>query len=97
MSKYFFPHIPPAWVAASPMKIVAGTRFKWGNDLFPQSPDSPKNARFDSDDIFYDINSMGFREKEFEETYMQYDELFLGFGHSSTVGTGIAEKDIFYD
>ena len=94
-NRYFYPHIPPAWIAASPMKKVAGSSFKWGNDLFPQSPDNPSNARFDSDDIVYKINSLGYREQEFEESYHQYDELFLGFGNSSTGGTGIADKDIF--
>lgn len=95
MNKYFYPHIPPSWVAAPPMKKVAGSSFKWGNDLFPQSPDRPENAKYDSDDIVYDINSLGYREKEFEESYFEYDELFLGFGNSSVAGTGIAEKDVF--
>jgi hypothetical protein len=95
MNKYFYPHIPPSWIAASPMKKVAGSSFKWGSDLFPNSPDSPKNAKFDSDDIIYKINSLGYREKEFEESYHQYDELFLGFGNSSTAGTGVADDDIF--
>lgn len=95
MNKYFYPHLPPSWIAASPMKTVAGTVFKWGNDLFPESPDSPKNARYDEDDIYYEINSMGYREKEFEESYHQYDELFLGFGNSSAAGTGVADKDVF--
>ena len=53
MNKYFYPHIPPAWDAAPPMKKVAGSSFKWGNDLFPQSPDNPKNARFDNDEIIF--------------------------------------------
>lgn len=95
MNKYFYPHIPPAWVAASPMKTVAGTTFKWASELFPESPDNPNNARFDSDDIVYTVNSLGYREKEFEDSYQQYDELFLGFGNSSTAGTGIADQDIF--
>ena len=95
MNKYFYPHIPPSWVAASPMKTVAGTTFKWASEIFPESPDNPKNARFDSDDIVYTVNSLGYREKEFEDSYHQYDELFLGFGNSSTAGTGIAEQDIF--
>lgn len=95
MKKYFYPHIPPAWVAASPMKTVAGKTFKWGSDLFPESPDNPSNAKFDSDDIVYTINSLGYREKEFEESYHQYDELFLGFGNSSAAGTGLADKDVF--
>jgi len=94
-NKYFYPHIPPAWIAASPMEKVAGTTFKWASNLFPESPDNPKNARFDSDDIVYTVNSLGYREKEFEESYHQYDELFLGFGNSSTAGTGIADRDIF--
>jgi hypothetical protein len=95
MNKYFYPHIPPSWVAASPMKTVAGTTFKWGQELFPQSPDNSKNARYDSDDIVYKINSLGYREQEFENSYHQYDELFLGFGNSSAAGTGVAEKDVF--
>jgi hypothetical protein len=95
MNKYFYPHIPPAWIAAPPMKKVAGSSFKWASDLFPESPDNPKNARFDNDDIVYHVNSLGYREKEFDESYHQYDELFLGFGNSSTAGTGIADKDIY--
>ncbi len=95
MNKYFYPHIPPSWVAASAMQNVAGKSFKWGSELFPKSPDSPKNARFDSDDIVYKINSLGYREKEFEESYMNYDHLILGFGNSSTAGTGVADDDIF--
>lgn len=94
-NKYFYPHIPPSWVAASPMKTVAGSSFKWGNELFPHSPDKPSNARFDNDDIVYNINSLGYREKEFEDNYFQYDELFLGFGNSSTAGVGIEDKDIY--
>ncbi len=94
-NRYFYPHIPPSWIAASAMKKVAGTTFKWASELFPESPDNPKNSRFDSDDIVYTINSLGYREKEFEDTYHQYDELFLGFGNSSTAGTGIADRDIF--
>ena len=94
-NKYFYPHIPPSWVAASPMKKVAGSSFRWGNDLFPQSPDKPENAKYNIDDVEYVINSLGYREKEFEESYHQYDELFLGFGHSSTAGVAIPEDDIF--
>lgn len=95
MNKYFYPHIPPAWVAASPMKKVAGKSFKWGSELFPRSPDNPANAKFDDDDIIYKINSLGYREKEFEDSYHQYDELMLGFGNSSTAGTGVADNDVF--
>lgn len=95
MNKYFYPHIPPSWVAASPMKKVAGKTFRWGNDLFPESPDSPKNATYNIDDVEYVINSLGYREKEFEDSYHQYDELFLGFGHSSTAGVAIPENDVF--
>ena len=94
-NKYFYPHIPPSWVAASPMKKVAGSSFRWGNDLFPQSPDKPENAKYNIDDVEYVINSLGYREKEFEESYHQYDELFLGFGHSSTAGVAIPENDVF--
>lgn len=95
MNKYFYPHIPPAWVAASPMKKVAGSSFRWGNELFPESPDSPKNASYNIDDVVYEINTLGYREKEFEESYHQYDELFLGFGHSSAAGVGIPEDKVF--
>lgn len=94
-NKYFYSHLPPAWVAAPPMKKVAGSSFKWGSELWPKSPDSPKNARFEDDNIIYKINSMGYREKELEESYHQYDELFLGFGNSSTAGTGVVDDDIF--
>jgi hypothetical protein len=94
-NEYFHTHIPPAWIAASPMKTVAGSSFKWGSDLFPQSPDNPRNAKFDSDDIVYKINTLGFREKEIEDSYFQYDELILGFGNSSAAGTGLADDDIF--
>lgn len=95
MNKYFYPHIPPSWVAASPMQKVAGSSFRWGNELFPQSPDKPENAKYNIDDVVYEINSLGYREKEFDESYYAYDELFLGFGHSSTAGVGIPEEDIF--
>jgi hypothetical protein len=94
MNKYFYPHIPPSWVAASPMEKVAGKTFYWGSELFSQSPDNPKNAKTD-EKIEYVINSLGYREAEFEESYNQYDELFLGFGNSSTAGTGVHDKDIF--
>jgi len=94
-NKYFYPHIPPSWVAASPMKKVAGSSFRWGNELFKESPDSPKNAKYNIDDVEYVINSLGYREKEFEDSYLQYDELFLGFGHSTTAGVAIPEQDVF--
>jgi hypothetical protein len=95
MNKYFYPHIPPSWVAASPMKKVAGSTFRWGNDLFPESPDSPKNAKYNIDDVEYVINSLGYREKEIENSYMDYDELFIGLGHSSSAGVAIPENDVY--
>ena len=93
-NKYFYPHIPPSWIAASPMKKVAGSSFKWASDLFPESPDNPNNARY-NENIVYEVNSLGYREKEFEDNYHDYDELFLGFGNSSTAGTGIHDHEIF--
>lgn len=95
MNKYFYPHIPPSWIAAPPMKKVAGSKFYWGNELFPSSPDKPENAKGNTDNVVYEINSLGYREKEFEESYHQYDELFLGFGHSSTTGVAIPADDVF--
>jgi hypothetical protein len=94
-NKYFYPHIPPSWISAPVMKKVAGSSFQYSSDLFPESPDSPKNAKFNFDDVLYKINTLGYREEEFKDSYFEFDELILGFGHSTTAGVAIPENEIY--
>lgn len=94
-NKYFYPHIPACWLAAPAMKKVAGTSFNYASEVFPQSPDSPTYDKHKLNDVVYNINSLGYRESEFEDSYMQYDELFLGLGHSSTAGVAVPEQDTY--
>ena len=71
-NKYFHPSIPPSSMIAAEMNAVVGTTFNWAKKFFPNSFDSPENDKLKSYDVDYVINSYGYREQEYDESYDQY-------------------------
>ena len=87
--KYFYPHIPPIWLTAPFMKEFCGKSIFNTNDVLDLGLTNSK--------IEYESkhNSYGYREKDFEDSYLQYDQLFLAFGHSTVAGSGVGEEEVF--
>jgi lysophospholipase L1-like esterase len=81
---FFSPQIPPAWMIRPISKQLA-------NKTFKLDPNDRKNyvlydGEEDEIDVYYNINSQGYREKEYAENYFEFDRLILAIGHSTVFG-----------
>lgn len=94
MNKWFYPHIPPAWISNPFARQAAGKTFKYISEIIPADwiTDHPDKVLWKDDRISYSINSYGYREEEYSE---HYENLILGFGHSTVAGNAVANEDIF--
>jgi hypothetical protein len=95
MKNWFYPHIPPSWLANPYAKGAAGTTFKYISEVIPLDwiTDHPDKVLWHDPRIEYSINSHGYREKEYEESYKKYEHFILGFGHSTIAGNAVADED----
>lgn len=85
--KWFYPHLPPAWLARPEMINGAG---KTWTDLSKVNP----TDNISKDDISYSINSLGYRYEEFKDSY---DEIILSLGMSCSFGLGVKYNETYFD
>ncbi len=84
--KYFYPHIPPAWLARPEVKSIVGKEIKYISEIIPGSTDSPDKELYNDPGISFKANSLGYRDEEYSETYTS---VILSLGMSSTAGLGV--------
>jgi len=79
-ANYFYPHIPPAWITQQLMKAGAGkTRCAKSEKFISQTEQN-------NTDVYYTLNSQGYREAEYTKGYFEFDRVILTFGHSCVFG-----------
>lgn len=76
---FFSPQIPPAWLILPRVKSFTNKTFHHtSNEVVP--------CEEDNSEIYYTLNSYGYREKEYAENYFEFDRLILAIGHSCVFG-----------
>ena len=84
--KYFYPHIPPAWLARPEVKSIVGKEIKYISEIIPGSSDSPDKELYNDPGISFKANSLGYRAEEY---HTEYTSIILSLGMSSTAGLGV--------
>lgn len=84
--KYFYPHVPPAWLARPEIESIAGGEIKYISEIISGSSDSPDKELYNDPGISFKANSLGYREEEY---HAAYTSVVLSLGMSSTAGLGV--------
>ena len=84
--KYFYPHIPPAWLARPEIKSIVGKEIKYISEIIPGSSDSPDKELYNDPGISFKANSLGYRDDEY---HAEYTSIIVSLGMSSTAGLGV--------
>ena len=84
--KYFYPHIPPAWLARPELELIVGKEIKYISEIIPGSSDSPDKELYNDPGISFKANSLGYRAEEYRA---EYTSIILSLGMSSTTGLGV--------
>jgi hypothetical protein len=80
----FSPQIPPAWLAYKEAEKVAGK-------IYCTATEKVVTAESDQG-VYYNINTYGYREAEYANTYFEYEKVILTFGHSCVFGTTVRNE-----
>jgi hypothetical protein len=81
---YFSPQIPPAWLASDFVKDGVNKIYHTDSDEFVSEENDT--------DVFYTLNSYGYRETEYIEDYFKYDRVILAVGHSCIFGIDVRNE-----
>lgn len=102
VESFFSKQIPPAWMAFPYLEKYA-SRALTGNDFSksvdPSSWDNTYKSKITDyvkfhltrKDLKYTLNSLGYREQEYQQSYHSYDHLVLAYGHSAVFGVGVSD------
>lgn len=81
---HFFPNIPPAWIIFEKIKTAVHQTYHHKTQTFVSQENNT--------DVYYTFNSQGYREKEYAESYFEFDRLILAVGHSCVFGIDVRNE-----